>query len=80
MWILRRLCPDCGVATPAEDLESGEHLCPPDALAAHQTLLALRELDEIESVVAAWAREPWLQKRLAFLRYVDGRPGPVAGR
>jgi hypothetical protein len=65
-----RRCPHCGVPLSAVVAEDDEHECALDTLLAYQSVEARRELGDVEAIVAAWEREPRIERRLAFARWL----------
>ena len=63
-------CSDCGAAVPTIELHAGNHECAFDAFLEHQTSRARRELGALETAVAEWEKDPLLEKRLAFSRWL----------
>lgn len=65
-----RACPDCGSAVQKKVLDNGEHVCNSERFIAHQSMLARRELDRFEDLVAAYVATP----AGAFQQFLARRP------
>ncbi len=64
-----RVCDDCGLAVPENQLVAKTHVCNPASLLAHQTLKARQELSRLEVEVAEYLQTPRAQNLLAFERW-----------
>jgi hypothetical protein len=63
-------CPECGATVPTIELHAGNHECAFETFLEHQTSRARRELRRLETAVAEWERDPLLEKRVAFSRWL----------
>jgi hypothetical protein len=50
--------------------EDDDHECALETLLAYQSVEARRDLGDVEAIVAAWEREPGIERRVAFARWL----------